>query len=195
MSGAEPVTSPDLLRRIRDAYDDFSAAREAIPEDMLTTAGTVGAWSIRDVIAHVGADERWMAGQLEALQAGLQPTPESCYGEDEPPPTGIDLSTQDGRNAWQHERLRGLSLEDVLGMAADSHARLVGIIGSLSDAQLAEELTIAALGMVGWIRRPIAGETAWPLWEWLRGVTYHHYADHSIAIRAVGAAREPASSS
>ena len=184
-----PLTHAELLARVRETYDDYSAAIAAIPEDTLTAPGTLGAWSVRDVIAHVGADQQWMAGQLEALLAAEPPTAQACYGTDDPLPAGIDLSTQDARNAWQRERLRGLSLDEVREMAAGGHARLIAVIESLSDAQLAEELTIADLGTVGWVRRPAAGETAWPLWEWLRGVTYQHYPDHTTALRALVAPR------
>jgi hypothetical protein len=174
----------DLLKNVYDAYRDYSAAIAALPEDMLTKPATIGTWSVRDIIAHVGGDEQWMAGQLEALQSGGLPTAQSCYGSDEPAPDGSFLS-QDTRNAWQHERLRGLSLEEVREMAATSHARLLVAIESFSDEQLSEELTIVELGTTGHVRKPVAGERGWPLWEWLRGVTYQHYADHVPGLRAI----------
>jgi uncharacterized protein (TIGR03083 family) len=182
----EPApTSAELLKHVRESYAEYSDAVAAIPEETLTAPGTLDDWSVRDVIAHVGADQRWMAGQLEALLAGEQPTAMSCYSSDEPLPAGADLSTQDGRNAWQRERLRGLSLDDVRTMVAESHERLLAVIESFSDEQLAEELTIANLGTVGWVRRPEEGEQGWPLWQWLRGVTYYHYAEHTAALRVL----------
>jgi hypothetical protein len=135
----------------------------------------------------VGADQRWMAGQLEALRAGEQPTALSCYGSEEPLPEGMELITQDGRNAWQRERLRGLSLDEVRKMGAESHARLIAVVEAFSDADLAEELTIANLGTQGWIRQRAEGEQGWPLWQWLRGVTYHHYAEHTRELREIRA--------
>jgi len=185
------TTTADLLHHIRDAYAGYSQAIASVPQDALTTPGTVDSWSVRDVIAHVGADEMWMAGQIEALQSGELPTAQSCYGSDEPAPDGSFLS-QDTRNAWQHERLRGLSLDEVRQMAAASHTRLLAAIESFSDDQLPEKLAIAELGTTGHVRKPVAGEQGWPLWEWLRGVTYHHYADHSAVIRAVAATSQPA---
>jgi hypothetical protein len=179
---AQP-THAGLLDRVRDAYEDYSAAIEAVPEDNLTTP-SIGSWSVRDVMAHVGADEQWMAGQLEALQAGVAPTALSCYGSEEYAKVDVELNTQDQRNAWQYERLRGLSLDEVRDMAAAGHVRLMAAIESFSDEQLAETLTIAQLSTTGHIRPAIGDETGWPLWEWLRGVTYHHYAEHATAIRA-----------
>ncbi|MEX2158578.1 MAG: ClbS/DfsB family four-helix bundle protein [Dehalococcoidia bacterium] len=171
-----------LLARVRDAYADYTAAIDAVSEDELTTPA-IASWSVRDVMAHVGADEQWLAGQLEA-QAGIPPTALSCYGSEEYATASVDLTTQDARNAWQYERLRGLTLDEVRDMAATGHARLMAAIESFPDEQLAETLTIAQLETMGHIRKPAAGEQGWPLWEWLRGVTYHHYADHAAAIRA-----------
>jgi hypothetical protein len=185
MDAQAPATTKDLLRLVDDSYAALTSAVAAIPDDALTAPGTLGEWSARDVIAHIGGDERWMAGQIEALRVGEQPTALSCYGSDEPLPEGADLITQDGRNAWQHERLKCLSLDEVRAMAAEAHARLRAVIGSLADAELAGELTIANLGTQGWIRRRQEGEQGWPLWQWLRGVTYHHYADHAEALRAL----------
>ena len=184
-----PDAIAGLRKRIDEAYADFSAAIAAFSNEQLMAAGTIGSWSVRDVIAHVGGDERWMAGQLEALQAGALPTALSCYGDDRQVPDGIDLGSQDGRNAWQHERLRGLSLDEVRAMAAEGHARLIAAIESFSGEQLSEELAIVSLGTTGHIRKRNDGEVGWPLWEWLRGVTYHHYAGHAGAIRAVAAGR------
>ena len=195
MTAPETVTTTaDLLHCIRDAYEAYAAAIAALPAGMLTRGDTCGAWSVRDVMAHIGADEQWMAGQLEALQSGVPPTGEACYGEEAPVPTDIDLSTQDGRNAWQYQRLRGLSLDEVRKMAADAHARLLATTESFLDGQLSEKLTIAEMGTAGWIRRPNSGEQAWPLWEWLRGVTYHHYAEHAGMIRAAVPKSAPAQS-
>jgi len=179
-------TRAELLARTREAYEEYTRAIDALPESALTEPDTIGTWSVCDVIAHVGADQLWMAGQLEALRFGTLPTVGSCYGTDKPPPADMDWSSQDARNAWQRERLRDLSLDDVRAMAGEAHARLLAAIATLSDAQLSEPLAIGQLGTVGQIRKPKEGETAWPLWEWLRGVTYHHFTDHTNALRALG---------
>jgi hypothetical protein len=178
-----PTTIAEFLDRARTAYEGYSRAIAALPADSLTQPGMVGDWSVRDVIAHVGGDELWMAGQLEALHLGTLPTAASCYGIDAPLADPALLYTQDGRNAWQRERLRNLSLDDVRAMAAEAHARLLAIVSSFDDAAFGRPLAIGNLGTVGHIREPTEGEPAYPLWEWLRGVTYHHYADHAEALR------------
>ena len=182
-AASKPTTIAEFLDRVREAYEDYTSAIASCSDEALVAPDTIGSWSVRDVIAHVGADEQWMAGHLEALLAGELPTAQSCYGSDEPLPEGMSLVTQDGRNAWQRERLRGLSLEEVRALAAEGHRRLMAAIASFADAQLAEELAIANLGTTGHIRKRNVGEQGWPLWEWLRGVTYHHYADHAAALR------------
>jgi hypothetical protein len=182
-----PTTIDQFLVQVRGAFAEYEAAIASVPETLLTKAGTIGTWSVRDVMAHVGADQQWMAGQLEALRAGEEPTAMSCYGSDDPLPKGMTLNTQDERNTWQYERLRGLSLDEVRELASTGHARLIAAIESFRDEQLADVLTIANLGTQGHIRQPVAGEQGWPLWQWLAGVTYGHYGDHVESIRAVAA--------
>jgi len=182
-SDPQPATVADLLTRVRAAYADFAAAIGRLSDDQLLALNAVGSWSVRDAIAHVGADERWMAGQLEAIHTNELPTALGCYGSDELAAPDIDLSTQDGRNAWQYERLRGLSLDEVRSLAAEGHARLLAAIERFQDGHLTEEFTIADLGTMGHIRPRKEGEQGWPLWQWLRGVTYHHYDDHATGIR------------
>jgi hypothetical protein len=94
--------------------------------------------------------------------------------------------SQNGRNAWQRQRLSGLALDDVRAMARESHARLLASISMFRDEQLNDPLAIAELKTVGWVRPPEDGEQAYPLWQWIRGVTYQHYAEHMHAIRSLG---------
>ena len=71
---ADVITShAELLDRIRVAYDDYSNLIGTFSESALTKEATVGTWSVRDVIVHIGGDERWMAGQLEALRSENSP--------------------------------------------------------------------------------------------------------------------------
>jgi hypothetical protein len=178
-----PTTISSLLERINAAHDEFFATISAIPDERLLARSTIGSWSARDVMAHVAGDERWMAGQLEALRAGEEPTSQSCYGDDLEPPADMDWS-QDGRNAWQRERFGGLSLDEVRSMAAESHERLLAAIRSFSDDELWDKLAIANLGTTAHIRPAKDGEQAWPLIEWIGGVTHKHYAEHLNDVRA-----------
>jgi hypothetical protein len=179
-----PTTISALLDRIDAAHAEFESAIAAIPDERLLAPNTIGTWSVRDVMAHVGGDQRWMAGQLEALRDGTLPTSRSCYGDDLPPPEG-DWSSQDARNAWQRERFGALSLDEVRSMAAEAHERLIAAIRSFTDEQLSDKLAIANLGTTAHIRPAKEGEHGWPLVEWIGGVTYRHYAEHLGDIRAV----------
>jgi hypothetical protein len=187
----DPRNVEELLARIQESYWEYSAAIAAVPEAMQTSSGPGGSWSVRDVMAHVGADERWFAGQLEALLSGSKPTALSCYGDASAGDTKVDLSTQDKRNAWQYERLRRLSLADVRSMARASHDRLLALIESLNEADFVDTFTIADNGNVGWVRRAAKGEEGWPLWEWLRGVTYQHYAEHTAQVTSAAPPTQP----
>jgi hypothetical protein len=189
----QPASIAELLQCTRDAYADYEAAITEFGEERFMEPNAFGDWSVRDVIAHVGASQMWIAGQLEALIADVEPTMESCYRENAALPSeGTDITTQDGRNAWQRERLATLSLDEVRELADTGHRRLVVVIESFSDDDLTMPLTIAELGLIGQVRRPKEGETFAPaLWEWLRGETYHHYADHARDIRQASNTNPP----
>jgi hypothetical protein len=179
---AEIATTQELLQRIGATYDELKAAVSAFSDDDTTKPNVIGDWSVRDVVAHIGGDEMWMAGQLEALRSEMLPSALSCYGIDQPPPPNMDWS-QDGRNAWQRERLKDLSLDDTRAMAREAHRRLLTVIAAFRDQDLMMPLAIAELNTVAWIRPPEQGEQTFPLWQWIRGVTYQHYAEHSHDIR------------
>jgi hypothetical protein len=74
-------------------------------------------------------------------------------------------------------------------MAADGHARLLAVIESLSDEQLAEELALMELGSTGHVRRRSGGEQGWPLWQWPRGVTCQHFLERAHGVRALAKER------
>lgn len=178
------MTKGELLRLAGEAYTEYLDAIANVPEDRLLERGAIGdGWSVRDVMAHVAADEMWMAGQLEALASGKEPTAESCYGGEPPPPVEFNMSTQEGRNAWQYERLRDKSLHDVRVAMPASHARLLAAIAALDDDVYSGALTIVPLGTVSRLIASAAGEQAYPVWQWLCGVTFHHYGDHARDIR------------
>jgi hypothetical protein len=178
-----PTTRDEILQRANDEYAKLAALFDQLSDEQMMQQGASGDWSARDVLAHISAEERWLAVQLEALLDGREPTAAEAYVRDIPPPEGADLANQDVRNAWQYERLRGLSLDDVRAESAEWHPRLMRVIERFDDEGLQQELAIGGLGTVGHIRPRREGEPGWPLWRWLAGATYHHYADHAGALR------------
>ena len=96
-----PRTRESVLSLSRDKYAEFTQAIDALSDAQMMEPGADGDWRARDILAHVGADEMWMAAQLEALLAGEEPTALSAFGRDVSLPPDMGTS-QDERNAWQY---------------------------------------------------------------------------------------------
>lgn len=54
----EFVDREELLRRLDQGFVDFNALLDEIPRERLTVPGVVGAWSVKDLLAHFIAHEQ-----------------------------------------------------------------------------------------------------------------------------------------
>jgi hypothetical protein len=139
---------------------------------------------VRDVLAHLSS--AWLVAQLEAQRAGREPSALECYGSESPPPPpeGADLSTDDGRNAWQHLRDLGLPLEAIRERTRDARARLLALLEGLDDEELATPYTVGQLGITGQLRPATEADGfSAPLWRWIQGNSWHHHEAHGQDLR------------
>jgi hypothetical protein len=179
-----PTTKQDILERNRRAADAIDRVLAELTDEQFLAVPAGGGWSARDVLAHLGADVRWMSAQLAAALEGRAPTELEAFGTEDPPPAGADLSTQDGRNAAQHERYRHLPLDEVRATWARYRDHIAGLIERIPDDQFAVSHTFAPLGHLGHVRPAAEGEEGWPLWRWLAGNTWYHFEDHLADFEA-----------
>lgn len=177
-------TMDGLLARLRAARAEWEATLAAVPMERLTEPGVVGAWSAKDVQAHLTADHRWLTGQLRAGQRGELPTAEECYGHAHVPPPGVNLADQDQRNAWRHAIDRERSLEEVLDAAPRWADALEDAIAKLPDDELGRPYTFADHAHVAHLRPAGAGEPGWPLHQIIASYADEHYAHHTADLRA-----------
>ncbi len=140
-----------LLNRLGAAWAALEASYAGLPDSRLTEPGVVGDWSVKDILAHVTTWEQEALKHLPVILAGGRPPRYVTYG-------GIDAF-----NARMTEQKQGLSLSEVRRDHDETHRRLVGLIRSAPDDQ-------------------VAGETRFR--RRLRLDTYGHYALHAEAIRA-----------
>ena len=175
----------ELLGRIRAARAAWETTVAEVPADRLTEPFADGEWATKDVIAHLTADSRWMAGQLRAVTRGDLPTVEECYGHEQIPPPGVDLSDQDQRNAWRHEAVdRHRSLDEVLANAPRWADALEEAVAALPESELDRPYTFAAHIHVAHVRPAREGEPSWPLGQLISSYADEHYAAHTAALRA-----------
>jgi hypothetical protein len=155
------MTKGELLVTMQTERAAWDALLDRVEPSLAVQPGAAGAWSLRDVIAHVTAYERMLAEALEQLADGRP------Y---EPPP--VRLLPLEERNARLHAESAGLSLDEVRVDAARVFARLLDAIDRFSDADLQDARRFGGL---------VVGE---PAWKAFAGESYEHYYEHIPAIRA-----------
>jgi hypothetical protein len=109
-----------LLAKLDRAWRDFQDAYAGLSDEELLEPGVTGAWSVRDIIAHVTWwDEEAIKHLPLILEGGRPPRYSVTYG-------GIDAF-----NAMMTEKKRGLSLREVRDEFEGTHRRLLDYLVSL----------------------------------------------------------------
>ncbi|PYM20385.1 MAG: hypothetical protein DMD78_21960 [Candidatus Rokuibacteriota bacterium] len=117
-----------LLRRLDQAWTAFNESYAGLSDAQLMEPGVTGAWSVRDILAHVTTWEEEALEHLPLiLKGGTPPRYSVQYG-------GIDAF-----NARMTEQKRTLSLLEVRTQLAATHRRLVDFIQSVPEHQLMGE--------------------------------------------------------
>ncbi len=117
-----------FLARLEAAWSAFQASYAGLSDEQLLAPGVAGAWSVKDVIAHVTWWEEEALRHLPVILAGGRPPRYSTtYG-------GIDAF-----NALMAERHHDLSLAEVRRRSEDTHERLVAYIQTVPEEHLTRE--------------------------------------------------------
>jgi len=145
------VDRRQVLERLHRAWVAFNASFAGLSEEQLLEPGVTGDWSVRDIIAHVTTwDEETLEHLPTVLDGRKPPRYSTTYG-------GIDRF-----NALMTAKKKELPLAEVLRQLADSHRRVIELIGRAPEDQLIRDTRFR--------RR-------------LRLDTYSHYPKHTAAIR------------
>jgi hypothetical protein len=119
------TTVERVVRRLEAAWAEFLDSYAGLADAQLVAPGATGAWSIKDVMAHVTIWEEEALKHLPLILAGGRPPRYAdVYG-------GIDAF-----NRQMVESRRGLSLAAVREQQAATHRRLVELVRSLPADQL-----------------------------------------------------------
>jgi hypothetical protein len=117
-----------LLKRLDRAWEALQTSYAGLSDAELTEPGVTGAWSVKDIIAHVTWWEEEALTHLPLILAGGRPPRYSVtYG-------GIDAF-----NAQMAEQKRKLSLAEVLRERDETHRRLIDFIQNVPEDQIASE--------------------------------------------------------
>ena len=114
-----------LLKRLDTAWGAFKESYAGLSDGQLMEPGVTGAWSIRDILAHVTTWEEEALKHLPLiLEGGTPPRYSVRYG-------GIDAF-----NSQMTEHKRSFSLSEVLRQLDHTHRRLIDFIRRAPEDQL-----------------------------------------------------------
>ena len=117
-----------LLGRLDKAWKDFQESYAGLSDSQLLAPGATGAWSVRDIVAHVTTWEQEALKHLPLILKGERPPRYSVmYG-------GIDPF-----HARTTEEKKRLSLHEVLRQMTDIHGGLIDFIKAVPEDQFQGE--------------------------------------------------------
>jgi hypothetical protein len=117
-----------LLKRLDTAWHGFAESYAGLTEAQLLEPGVTGAWSVRDIVAHVTTWEEEALKHLPAILEGRRPPRYSVtYG-------GIDAF-----NALMTTKKVSLSLAEVFLQQRETHRRVIDVIEHAPEVELTRE--------------------------------------------------------
>jgi hypothetical protein len=117
----------DLIAELNSEQDAWEGLLAEIGEDRMDEPGVAGAWTVKDIVAHLAAWRRRTVGRLEAVAHG-QPEPAHEWP--------ADLKEDDEINAWFHERDRDKSVRQTLAESRAVFEQLVSAIEKMPEDAL-----------------------------------------------------------
>jgi len=115
----------DLLSSLEEKHQKWEAFLDEIGPGRMDQPGVNGAWSVKDIVAHLTGWNRRLVACLQAAQRG----------EPEPlPHWPAHLQAEDDINAWIYESNRRRSVRDVLDEMNQVHRQLLAVIDALPGA-------------------------------------------------------------
>jgi hypothetical protein len=156
---AKPTSKVQLLNEIRTRHQRLEERIAAIPRDVCLKPRTVGAWSVKDTIAHVTA---WEKKFLSWYRDGL-------VGKKIEMPDWRVRGTLGAINRRIFEENLSRGLDDVLADFAATYRQVLSTVESIPEED------IFAPGKFAWTGKR-------KLLDYIWGNTAGHYAEHLAAI-------------
>jgi len=118
------MNRPQLLKKVDARWQDLVGSYAGLSDAELTEPGVTGAWSVKDIIAHVTVWEEEALTHLPAILEGMKP-----------PRYSVTHGGINAFNAQMTQRNRGLPLEEVLRRREASHRRLLEFIEGVPESE------------------------------------------------------------
>lgn len=162
----EALTREIVLRDLEGTWNDLLASLASLSDDQLTRPTDAAGWTAKDHIAHIAAWDQAALALLErrSRREAMDIPADIWEGDDDDP-----------RNAILQQRYRDLSVEQVMAMLRQNHARVAAKLSSMTDADLQRPASYYSTETTD--ERPLL---IWLPWE-----TYKHYRDHMTWIEEI----------
>ncbi|MCE7982130.1 MAG: ClbS/DfsB family four-helix bundle protein [Caldilinea sp. CFX5] len=164
------MNKAQFLQTLRDEQTNWEQFLHSIPITQREAAGLYGHWSVKDVVGHVVAWERYMTARLRAHLRNEPATSPELWGDFIPP---TDLS-DDALNDWMAAQLSSRSFDVILAMQQAVRAQLIDTVQATSE----ELLTTIGLRVKG---LPYHQDD--PFWQIIASMSYNHAQDHLTRLR------------
>ncbi len=157
-----------FLLRLRNEREKWEHVMNYVGASRVGIGGVSGAWSTRDVLAHVMAHEQYLADRLQQIQQGEALPPCQSYEELETffddfgyPDFESSLLTEQSANAWVIEKYKNTPFKDLIVLELHAYDSIYESVMTLSEQQL----------------------EAHNLFPVIADYTYKHYQQHAADIR------------
>jgi AraC family transcriptional regulator len=157
-----PIVEMDkigLIEFVRQSRARFRQFVAPLSEAQMSTPNVQGAWSIKDIVAHVVDWEELMADSLETLARGKTPS------------SPFEGTSLDQLNEQMYLAHRDDSLSEVMDAFDASGTRSLASIEALPEENLLKPCQLSWMDDV-------------PLWHLVGANTFWHYPAHMIKIKA-----------
>jgi|SRR6266436_738668 hypothetical protein len=153
-----PMNAVDILK-----YGHLTVLQtlEGFPESAWDTPGACGAWSVKDIVAHLASYEQVLVDVL------------TTFGGSDPTPVLNRFLEQGSQfNDTEVNSRKGKTMKEVLGEYNDTHAQVMSMVAQLPSETLRQNGTLPWYGAV------------YALDDFLVYAYYGHKREHSAQIAA-----------
>ena len=154
----------ELLETMQAERAQWQSLLDEVGTGRMTQAGVAGDWSVKDIVAHVTAYERWLVERLEGARRG------------EKVEIAADQLDLEPRNALIQEEHKAEPLPQVLAESQEVFQQLVALVEELGDEDLMDPDRLGAHLDPAWSENQ-------PLWQGIAADSYEHYRQHVADIR------------
>jgi hypothetical protein len=157
-----------FLTRLQDERQNWELLINYVASSRMGIGCVAGTWAVRDILAHIVAQEQYLADRLAEIARGE--TFSVCRTQDELdtfldefgyPDFESPLLKQDIANDWVVNKYKSVANSDLVELELQAFSAIWEHIHSLTDKQLNEE----------------------KLYERIAHYTYEHYNEHATDIR------------